>query len=389
MDFNKIISTTKAEPRPYQQRIVEKVYNNFIDRGVRSVLVESPTGSGKTVMALLTAKVLHEELGARIGWVAMRRYLLKQAQQENINKGFNLPITFISMFDKNPPTNIDLLIVDEAQHDATNSMAHIHTVTAPKYLVGQTAVPWRADRVKLCFDMIIKDAGIPTLIRDGYLSTYHHYTIPKWGIDEVTSLYLSDKARWGKSIMYFHTLEQCFSALQLLQNAGVNADVVHGSSDTDKQIEDFHANKLSVLLNCMKLTEGFDCVDLKTVFCRPSCKGVTIQMAGRVLRKHPDYQYKQIVQCEKTPHPFPKTALAAIQHVLSPDGSWRTLQVNENIDSINKRVVCSLARIDTEMPAYMKMRLTKKGFRNTPSWVNSRNIENQNTAVAQLDNQQL
>ena len=57
----------------------------------------------------------------------------------------------------------------------------------------------------------------------------------------------------------------------------------------------------------MVLTEGFDDPSLRTVWVRPSGKGPTIQMAGRVLRKFGD-TVKQVVQCRQTRHPFVKTA---------------------------------------------------------------------------------
>src|SRR5688572_20654220 len=87
-------------PRPYQWRIVGKALDMFAGRHVnrfghqeppaRSVLIESPTGSGKTVMGLLIAKALHSQYGLRIGWVAMRRNLLAQAAAENVRRGFGL-----------------------------------------------------------------------------------------------------------------------------------------------------------------------------------------------------------------------------------------------------------------------------------------------------------
>ncbi len=359
--FEEIIKTSNAEPRPYQRRIVEKACNCFLDKNLRSVLIESPTGSGKTIMALLIAKALHLN-GIRIGWVAMRRHLLHQVQRENKEKGFEVPLTFISMFEKNPPVDLDMLIVDEAQHDVTSSMAHIHALVEPKYILGMTATPFRADRVKLCFDTVLKDAGIPTLIQDGYLSSYHHYSIPKWGVEEVVNHYVAEPERWGKSIIYFHRLEQCFAAAALLRQHGFVAEVVHGGSDTETQIDNFHNNKINVLLNCMKLTEGFDCPDLKTVFCRPSCKAVTIQMAGRVLRKHPTVTIKQVVQSVKTPYPFEKTALPTLQHVRVGD-DWRTLTVNKQIDAINQKMIRALAKSNPEMPDYIK-----KAKRNNPRW---------------------
>lgn len=378
-DVTALIKRTNIEARPYQERIVNKTYNLFTEKKLRSVLIESPTGAGKSIMALLIAKAVYEELGFKIGWVAMRRFLLAQAKRENKAKGFNLPLTFISMFDKNPPKDLDMLIVDEAQHDVTGSMGHIHAIIEPKYILGLSATPYRVDRVKLCFDGVIKDAGIPSLIQDGYLSPYHHYTIPNWNVEDVALRYLKEKDRWGKSILYFHRLDQCFAAQKLLLEAGTRVSVAYGGSDIDQQIEDFVSNKLEVMISCMKLTEGLDIPELKTVFVRPSCKGVTIQMCGRVLRKHPDIPFKQIVQCEKTPYPFQKTALAALQHVLVDD-AWRTLEVNPELDNVNRRTVRALAGIKVEMPNFIK----KKMLSSTRTSIRVRNRTTGNMFVPSL-----
>jgi superfamily II DNA or RNA helicase len=352
-DIDTLIAKTRAEPRAYQTRIVTKAVAQFAEKNMRSVLIESPTGSGKTIMALLIAKAMHDLTGAKIGWVAMRRHLLTQVEMEAKVKAFDVPLAYISMFDKDIPAGLDMLIVDEAQHDVTSSMMHIHSIVSPKHILGLSATPFRADRVKLCFDTVLKDAGIPTLITEGYLSPFHHYTIPKWGVDDVTQLYIHERDRWGKSIMYFHRLTECAAARDVLIAAGVPCDVVSGSSDTDQQLTAFQKGELQVLINCMKLTEGFDCPDLKTVFCRPSCKPVTVQMAGRVLRKHPAYEYKQIVQAEKTPYVFTKTALAALQHI-RVDNAWRTLEINPHINKITQKMILALSRSQTEMPDFIK-----------------------------------
>lgn len=353
IDLSALIAKTRVETRPYQQRIISKSLDLLINKGLRSILIESPTGAGKTVMALLLAKVLQQEKQFRIGWVSMRRHLLNQAYKENFYKGIDVELEYISMFDKGPYKPLDVLIVDEAQHDVISSMAHIHASIKPKHIIGMTATPFRADRVKLCFDKVIKDAGIATLIQDGYLSRYNHFTIPIWNVEEVTRLYTAEKERWGKSIIYFHRLEQCAQAASILRRNNTTVEVVTGSSDTEEQIRAFRDGNIDVLVNCMKLVEGFDCPDLKTVWCRPSCKSVTIQMAGRVLRKHPAHEYKQIVQVDKTPYQFQKTALAVIQHVLQPSG-WRTLEINKDIDKVNRRTIRALAKIEVDIPDFVK-----------------------------------
>src|SRR3954471_14434767 len=126
MDTDALIAGTDVQPRPYQQRIVRRAVDLFRNQGLRSVLIDSPTGSGKTIMALLVARALQDALGVRVGWVAMRRYLLAQARLENEARRIGVDAVFLSMFERDPPAGLDLLVVDEAQHDAAQSMAHLH-----------------------------------------------------------------------------------------------------------------------------------------------------------------------------------------------------------------------------------------------------------------------
>jgi len=347
-----------VEPRPYQQRIVRKACEMFsgeyVDRAgqredaARSVLIESPTGSGKTVMGLAIARYMQAVRGYRVGWVAMRRNLLQQAARENELRGFDIDMLTISMFEKRPP-QVDMLIVDEAQHDAAMSMANLHCAIRPRVVLGLTATPFRSDRVRLCFDKVIKDCGIHQLIQDGYLSRYHHYTLPEYSPASVARFYLAEPHRWGKSLIFFHRQQQCDECLSLLREGGVRADVVTGKTNRQRQLDEFLAGRTDVLINMNILTEGFDCPELRTVFCRPSGRSCTIQMAGRVFRKHPAVPVKQIVQCKQTRHPMVKTATAEQQFVWAAD-RWRTLNVNRRIDEITEMSRQLIAQSKVELP---------------------------------------
>ncbi len=127
-----LITNTTIQPRPYQKRIVARAVDLFLREGSASILIDSPTGSGKTIMALLIAREMQEHAGVRIGWVAMRRYLLAQAREENERHELGVKMEYLSMFDRDPPTGLDLLIVDEAQHDAAQSMAVLHQRIQPR-----------------------------------------------------------------------------------------------------------------------------------------------------------------------------------------------------------------------------------------------------------------
>lgn len=160
----------------------------------------------------------------------------------------------------------DGILIHNCQHDAASSCAHLHNIIKPKWILGLTATPFRCDRVQLCFDFVVKDAGIHQLIQDGYLSQYDHYTVPKWDVQQLADHYCADPHRWGKSIFFFHTLDECFALNESLQSRGVQSDVVTGNSDRDSQLAAFRRSELQVLINCMVLTEGFDDPSLPMAF---------------------------------------------------------------------------------------------------------------------------
>lgn len=365
-----------AQPRPYQVRIATKAIQALLSANAdpfdefagssASVLIESPTGSGKTVMGLAIAQWMQKHFGLSIGWVSMRRNLLSQAQAENIARGFDVKLELISMFDKDPP-KVDMLIVDEAQHDAAMSMANLHCTIRPQYILGLTATPFRGDRVKLCFDHVIRDVGIHQLIQDGYLSQYHHYTMEEYTPGAVAETYASDIQRWGKSIVFFHRHDQCVECQEELTLRGIRSEIVTAKSDRDRQLAEFISGKLQVLINMNILTEGFDCPDLKTVFCRPSSKACTIQMCGRVFRKHASHAFKQVVQCQQTPHPILKTAAANEQYVWAGD-QWNSLKMNRQIEAISQRSRRLIAGTQVRLP---KLVAALKETR--PMWEQRRN----------------
>ena len=342
----------RVEPRDYQRRVVGRVIEMFsgphVDRNVelpaaRSVIVESPTGSGKTVMGLLIARWAQEQLGMRVVWTAMRRNLLAQANRENLSREFGVRLQTVSMFDKQPPRG-DLLIVDEAQHDATTSMASLHAAVAPAKVLGLSATPWRADRLGLCFERTVRDAGIRQLVLDGYLSPFAHYTIPVWTPAAVAAAWLREPARWGRSLMFFRTLAECRACAALLAAGGEACEIVTGSSDRDAQIERFERGEVRVMIGAAVLTEGFDCPTLQTVFCRPAGRGPTVQMAGRVLRRADGIAVKNIVQCGQTRHPFTATAPPATQYVRVDDG-WRSIGLNDRVEQVTSHMLDLLVRM--------------------------------------------
>lgn len=348
------------EQRPYQQRIISKAVKAYREEDASSVMIESPPGSGKTIMSLSIVKQLFEhseELfdkspeDVQVGWVAMRRNLLAQAEAENLK--VRCPnVHYISMFSSDPPP-VDVLVIDEAHHDAAASCANIHNICQPKVSLGLTATPYRTDRMKLCFNKVIKDAGFHLLIEDGFLSKFDQWMIPDWSAEQVVKTFMEKPEEWGKSVMFFLTIAECQKAANLLQKQGITCEVVTGSSNREQQISDFIKGKVQVLLNVYVLCEGFDCCDMKTVFVRDSSRGPTIQMAGRVLRKHPDVPVANIVQSVRTRYPFTRTASPNRQY-LYQDGSWREVGESKMVQVMSRFMLNRVMNAEVHLPGMLR-----------------------------------
>jgi superfamily II DNA or RNA helicase len=353
------------EQRPYQSRIVGKTLQAF-ERGLISVLIESPCGSGKTVMALEAARQM-EKQGYKIGWVSLRRNLLKQAAAMN-EEFFGIKnIQWISLFQNEVPP-CDFLILDECHHQACGSCVSLLNQIKPKKFLGMSATPFRTDRMQLSFQKVIKDAGIHVLIQQGYLAPYQHFVMPEYNPVTVSEFYLREKEKWGKTLAYFLSVDECYQMKNLLWEAGVKSEVVTADTDRDAQLEMFEKGEIPVLINVFILTEGFDCPSLKTVFVRPSGRGPSIQMGGRVFRKHPSKEYAQIVQCKQTRFAFPHKVKALAEWVWvqgSEEGQWRSVVGNENValaQATSLRIIANSASV--KLPQMIQKSLSSRRRRN-------------------------
>lgn len=372
-EFDALIEGTTLQPRNYQQRIVTKGAKFFGDDGVASILVNSPVGSGKTPMGLLIAKALQKRFGCGVGWVAMRQTLLAQAAATNgpahIVDGENIGgcnigvdgLTVVSMFDKHPPTRdengekIELIVCDEAHHSAAGSMINVMDKVRPRWHLGLSGTPWRSDRVKLCYQKTIIDAGIRQLVDDNYLSQYHKYVIPEWSPACVAERYLAEPERWGQSAMYFRRDEDAMECHRLLTKGGARAGIVlgrHGADLNERNLEAFERGDLDCMVNLFLLTEGWDMPNLKTAWVRDSSRGPTIQMGGRAFRKHKDHPYKQIVQSGKTGYPMDHLVSPSMGYVWTED-KWRSVYSNESVEEMAQAALMVLAHTSPVMPVFI------------------------------------
>lgn len=359
------------ESRPYQSRIVSQVIKCWMEQGLNNVLVESPTGSGKTfigISILEELEAIHGKDNICFVWVAMRRFLLGQIKKELVEFDSSIELHPLSMFDADGAKELKkqhngktfVIVLDEAQHDAASSMTDIYATIEPQYVLGLSATPYRADKARIGFEKQIRDAGINRLMQDGYLSKYDLNVIEDWKPTTVARHYLSDIPRWGKSVFYFLTLEDCREYSHILKTAGITHHLVTGDDNEktrERQLEDFKTGVVECLVNCMVLTEGFDCPELQSSWVRPSSRGPTMQMAGRAFRKYKGIT-KNIIQSRDTKYPMNRCAIPVQQRVFM-DGRWADAKPNEKLNEISISMVQRVLKNHQPLPEYILGRQKK------------------------------
>jgi superfamily II DNA or RNA helicase len=353
------------ESRPYQERIISKAVDGFMTN-CNSILIESPTGSGKSYMStqilmrLADAMKASEENPMKVVWIAHRSKLLTQGLMEADQAGVftkgNVSFNPLSTFTRDKILieslhGAHIVVYDEAQHSVSNTAVDLIQALAPKLLLGLSATPFRSDSIRLSFDAVIRDAGINRLIRDGYLSEYDMYSVDEFTPENIARVYMEDVERWGKSIVYWHTSEESERFVSEIRCLGGNTKGIYGHmSETAREevFSEFEEGSLDVVSNVMLLTEGFDVPNLKTVFCKPSCKGLTIQMGGRALRKHEFKDVANIVQVGAiggSDFKFPKIAHPRIAYEYK-EGKW----IRSGIDKDKlSHLQAAVRRVGTQM----------------------------------------
>lgn len=326
------------DTRDYQVRIAVKAINFALVEGIDSIMIESPTGSGKTIMGQLIVHYLqHVGYVKKTNWTAGRRELLNQAKKSTAKINAKYKMEYVSMFNKNPPP-ADSLVNDECQHDATESSSRQHIQIKPKFMLGLSATPYRTDSAKLFYKRVIRDANTQTLIKAGWLSSFNHYMIEDWNPITVAKVYVDEADKWGKSIVSFLTMEECEIFKQIVEDTSDRkVELVDKDSDRDTQIAEFENGDVDVLVNMMVLTEGFDCNIIHSVFIRDASKGPTRQIAGRGLRLN-NGAVKNMIQSKETSYSYLKVADAK-QKFIATENGWEEIFKNKNLNKMHNMAI--------------------------------------------------
>ena len=313
--------------RDYQQEMKLRLFEEWELH--RSVMVQMPTGTGKTH---LLAAVVKEFLcgggvGMRVWIVAHRRELVEQIEETVARYGMgkepdksakngrtgkdSMPeesgrvrvfsIQWLSRNRKIMDGQPDLIVIDEAHHALAETYRELWKRYPEARKLGMTATPCRLNRKGFTdlFDTLITSWSIAEFIGRGWLSSFDYVSIransreqrlvdslKKRGADGdyqvkemnavlnretgIRQLYESVRryAAGKKGIVYAVSIAHARQIAAYYSLHGVESVAIDSRTpalERKELVEDFRRGRISVLVNVDIFSEGFDCPDVEFV----------------------------------------------------------------------------------------------------------------------------
>ena len=313
--------------RDYQIDICSRVSEAFEHH--RSVMVQMPTGTGKTmVLAELVKQLMMKDEGVRILIVAHRRELIEQIKatiKRMKMDSRNITVESIQTISRRIATigfAPSLVVIDEAHHALAKTYKMMWETWPDAKFLGLTATPCRLNGKGFTdlFDVLVQSWDIPTFIKEKWLSTYDFVSIKadsrtqqlisslkKRGADgdyqvkemdavlnkrpSIERLYncVMEYAHNRKGFVYAININHARSIAEYYQSQGVKAVAIDSHTpvkERERIISSFRSGGLQVLVNVDIFSEGFDCPDVEFIqLARPTLSlAKYLQMVGRGLR---------------------------------------------------------------------------------------------------------
>ena len=328
--------------RDYQLDTVERA-RALIAKGVRRILIQAPTGSGKTCL------VAHMLAGAakrkkRAWFCVHRKELLEQSVQTFIEAADIHTGIIAAGYPESPlaPVHVcsvpslkkraartlppDMIVWDESHHIASGSWGAIAAMFPKALHIGLTATPQRLDGNGLApyFDELICGPSTAKLIAAGHLSPYMLYAPPnaidlskihrtagdynKAEVDEELegSTVVGDAVSHyrqhcpeARALVFAWSLEASRSIAAQFNAAEVSAAHIDGETPREARhaaMKDFRGGSIRVLCNVDLFGEGLDVPAVDAIFLlRPTQSlGLYLQQVGRGLRPSPGKTHVKI-----------------------------------------------------------------------------------------------
>lgn len=325
----------------YQAEMKERIDVAF--RSYRSVMVQMPTGTGKTV--LLSEVVKGEEQRVKNPWVWIvvhRRELVEQIR-DTLNTMLSCPYSTLdttsSLLSENSRIKVmsiqwlsrhyqdmaekpSLIVIDEAHHAVAKTYAEVMNAYPEARKLGVTATPCRLNKKGFTdlFDVLLQSWPTKKFIADGRLSLYDYMSIKADSIDQRMVFGLTKRGADGdfslkemsekldvqpsierlcdtilryasnkKGIVYAIDIKHAEHIAEQYRVHGIHAVAISSKTPNDERrltIDNFKAGLIQVLVNVDLFGEGFDCPDVEFIqLARPTLSlAKYLQQVGRGMR---------------------------------------------------------------------------------------------------------
>jgi len=325
-------------PRPYQAAAVDQA-RTCIREGRRAPLIVAPTGSGKTVIA---CDIIESALAKSnpILFLAHRKELIEQASGKLDENGIPHAIIKAGNPRSNPAALVQvasiqtliqrldewadfldrcrLIITDEAHHAMAKTYLEIRQRCPNAIDLGLTATPYRADGKGLGkrYDSLVEVATIDELTQAGYLvpsRVFEGVRVDLAGVRTTAGDYNQGQLgeavnkpklvgniveAWQKNaidrltVAFTVNVSHSRALAAAFEQDGVAVAHLDGKTPAEERaqiIAALRSGEISIVCNCMVLTEGFDCPDIGAAILAAPTKSRAKwrQMCGRGLRPAP------------------------------------------------------------------------------------------------------
>lgn len=311
--------------RPYQKKLMDEARKHLAD-GVKGVLIQSPPGSGKSVVIAEIVRLATKKKGYVL-FLAHRRELLdnikETLEQNDVDMDYVIVLSVTmakNRMTKFPP--LALIITDEGHHGKAKTYLDIYEHFKDVPRLGFTATPWRMNGEGFTdiYEKMVEGPSIQWLIDNHCLAPYRWFSIPlidraKVDFKNMTKeaetsakLFESDATIQGdivgnyrkfangkQAIVYAPTIAVSKLIVKWFNDAGIYAVHADGTTPTAKRdaiMADFKAGKITILSNVDLISEGFNVPDVGVIImCRPTQSIVLhLQQSMRGMRYRPGKQ---------------------------------------------------------------------------------------------------
>lgn len=329
------------ELREHQEEALASLVKMRAD-GKTIALVQGATGSGKSAIGVLDAK----EVGKRVLFLAHTKELVEQGaanfemlwSEVTVGRFYDTYHdtdthivcasiqSIIRNLDLFKPDDFAYLIIDECHHASAKSYTKILTYFRPKFTLGLTATPERADGEDLLevFQTVAHKLDIKDAVETGVLCPVRCIRVKtninmsdvringfKYNaLDLEQTIMIPDRNKLivdtyveyanGKSTVIFCTsVNHANIIADMLRSQGVKAEAVSGSTRTQERkkiLKQYAEKEIQVLCACDLLNEGWDSPITEVLFmARPTMsKTIYLQQLGRGMRTHEGKEFLMV-----------------------------------------------------------------------------------------------